>query len=191
LLSYGNLDNLSAQPHIIQMGMVLCDDDGKIKAQFDTLIKPNSEWTSIPKVVSDINGIKYEDCVKYGITIKNALAILNQYLKLKPLVIGHNIKGFDLPLLRVECARIETDYIAKGLKRFDTMHGSLKFCSIPKAKGNGLKNPKLIELHQKLFGCEFDGAHSAIEDIRATIRCYFELKRLGVISKDGIEDIEE
>ena len=159
LLQYGRLFDLKAQPHIVQFGMVLYDDDGGVKAQFDTLIKPTEDWTSIPKQATDVHGITYDDCVKYGISIKNALAIFNQYVKLKPLLIGHNIKGFDLPLLKVECDRLDVPYVAKGLRRFDTMHATIKYCNIPKAKGNGPKMPKLIELYNKVFGKDFDDCY--------------------------------
>mgnify|MGYP000730892693 CR=1 FL=1 len=38
------------------------------------------------------------------------------------------------------------------------------------------------ELHQKLFGEGFEGAHHALADVRACARCYFELVRLGVLN---------
>jgi len=45
----------------------------------------------------------------------------------------------------------------------------------------GVKWPKLRELHIKLFGTEFDGAHDASADIAATKKCFFELKRIGIL----------
>jgi hypothetical protein len=38
-----------------------------------------------------------------------------------------------------------------------------------------------MELHWKLFGADFEGAHDALADITATVKCLFELVRLGVI----------
>ena len=43
------------------------------------------------------------------------------------------------------------------------------------------KFPKLVELHQALFGKGFEGAHSAIEDVRATGRCAIELQKQGLL----------
>jgi DNA polymerase III epsilon subunit-like protein len=42
------------------------------------------------------------------------------------------------------------------------------------------KWPKLAELHQVLFGEPFEGAHGALADARACMRCYFRLTELGV-----------
>jgi hypothetical protein len=38
-----------------------------------------------------------------------------------------------------------------------------------------------MELHRKLFGCDFEGAHDASFDVAATAKCFWELVRLGVI----------
>ena len=59
------------------------------------------------------------------------------------------------------------------------MKASTKYCNIP---GNyGPKWPNLTELHTKLFGHGFEEAHNAAADISATAKCFWELKRLGVI----------
>jgi len=44
-----------------------------------------------------------------------------------------------------------------------------------------LKWAKLIELHKKLFGVEFDGQHDAKYDVAACMKCFFELKERGII----------
>ena len=38
------------------------------------------------------------------------------------------------------------------------------------------------ELHLHLFNEFFEGAHQALVDVQANLRCYFELRRRGVIS---------
>lgn len=43
------------------------------------------------------------------------------------------------------------------------------------------KWPKLIELHRKLFGTGFDDAHDALADVKACGKCFFEMKRRGII----------
>jgi hypothetical protein len=43
------------------------------------------------------------------------------------------------------------------------------------AKQNKGKWITLIGLHEKLFIQPFDNAHSAIEDVRATLACYLEM----------------
>ena len=56
------------------------------------------------------------------------------------------------------------------------MLNSIDICKI---KGKyGYKYPKLEELYKYFFGCNFDGAHDAQEDIRATLRCYIQLCKI-------------
>ena len=63
--------------------------------------------------------------------------------------------------------------------RICTMQSSTEFCAIPGPYGN--KWPKLTELYAKLFKTGFEGEHNAAADVEATIKCFWELKRLGVI----------
>lgn len=44
------------------------------------------------------------------------------------------------------------------------------------------KWPTLTELHVKLFECEFEGAHDALDDVKAMVNCFFELKKRGIIN---------
>jgi DNA polymerase III epsilon subunit-like protein len=48
------------------------------------------------------------------------------------------------------------------------------FCGLKNKTGRP-KWPKLIELHEILFGEGFDSAHDAFADISATAKCFFEL----------------
>ena len=60
-----------------------------------------------------------------------------------------------------------------------TMQASTDYCKIPGPYG--YKWPKLSELHMKLFGEYFEEAHDAAADINATVKCFWELKRRGVM----------
>ena len=66
-----------------------------------------------------------------------------------------------------------------GKRRICTMEGSVDFCAIPGPYG--YKWPKLSELHYKLFRTGFEEAHNAAADIRATGKCFWELKRRGIL----------
>ncbi|MHA7056780.1 hypothetical protein ACWGOQ_0006140 [Aquimarina sp. M1] len=62
------------------------------------------------------------------------------------------------------------------MKKLCTMLTSTNYCKI---SGNyGYKWPTLSELHIKLFGEDFEGAHDASADIMATEKCFWEMKRL-------------
>ena len=60
------------------------------------------------------------------------------------------------------------------------MQASTNYCGLPGKYG--YKWPNLMELHKKLFGHGFEEAHNAAADINATSKCFWELKKLGVIS---------
>ena len=66
------------------------------------------------------------------------------------------------------------------MKSICTMKATVDFCKIP--DNYGYKYPKLQELHKKLFGYPFEDAHNAMTDIIATKKCFFELKRRGIIN---------
>jgi DNA polymerase III epsilon subunit-like protein len=60
-----------------------------------------------------------------------------------------------------------------------TMERTTDFCAI---KGfYGYKWPKLSELHYKLFDFHFEEAHNASIDVKATAKCFWELKNMGLI----------
>lgn len=71
--------------------------------------------------------------------------------------------------------------ILHGKPRICTMLESVYHCKIPFGYKKGYKWPKLTELYKTLFNEEFEGAHGALADIEATAKCFFELKKLGVI----------
>lgn len=55
----------------------------------------------------------------------------------------------------------------------------VNYCALPGSQG--YKWPKLIELHEKLFGETFVDAHDARVDVKACARCFFELKKRNVL----------
>ena len=59
------------------------------------------------------------------------------------------------------------------------MKSSTDYCRIPGYYG--YKWPKLSELHIKLFGEDFDEAHYISVYINATEKCFWEMKKIGII----------
>jgi formylglycine-generating enzyme required for sulfatase activity len=62
---------------------------------------------------------------------------------------------------------------------FCTMLLSTNYCRIPGYYG--YKYPKLQELYRKLFGVTFDGVHNSFTDVNATVKCFWEMNRIGLI----------
>ena len=60
------------------------------------------------------------------------------------------------------------------------MQTSTDYCRLPGRYGR-YKWPTLDGLHQKLFGEAPPSGHRALADVRATARCFFRLRELGVV----------
>lgn len=166
-----------SQPHIVQLGAQLYSDDAKVKGEINLLIKPDG-WT-IPAEAQAIHGISTEDCEKYGVPIRTALAMFNTWLQFKPLLVAHNI-DFDSFMIETEANRLGKESILAGLEQYCTMKHSTDLVKIPNVKRGDFKWPKLIETYRFLFNEDFDGAHNAAADVLAAARVYFELQKRGI-----------
>jgi DNA polymerase III epsilon subunit-like protein len=95
-------------------------------------------------------------------------------------IVCHNLE-FDLKM----CDRLfkHQDYRPSDIDTTCTMtHPTVvSHCGLVNASGKP-KWPKLIELYEILFGTPYEGAHSALGDTLATMKCHQELIKLGVIS---------
>ena len=67
-------------------------------------------------------------------------------------------------------------------KNIDTCTETIAFCQLSGGPGGRLKQPRLVELYEKLFGKPFEEAHDAAYDVDATAKAFFELLRKKIIS---------
>lgn len=170
-----DLDNW---PRITQLGWQLYGEDEKLINEGSYLIKPDG-W-EIPKEKFFIdNNMSTERCEEFGIPLKEALLYLIEDIHKAEYMIAHNLQ-FDSNILGAEFLRtgIKPN---KKTNKLCTMKESTNFCKI--ASFRGYKWPSLTELHIKLFGKGFEGAHDALDDVKATASCFFELKKIGEILK--------
>tara|TARA_R110000796_G_scaffold190618_1_gene307360 strand:- start:100 stop:651 length:552 start_codon:yes stop_codon:yes gene_type:complete len=126
---------------------------------------------------SHIHGITTEISNK-GYDFSEIIDIFLEDLSSCNMIVAHNIQ-YDLQALEIELNRLERyndiDYLYNK-KYYDTMKESIQLLKI---KGKyGYKYPKLQELYKHFFGCNFEGAHDAQEDIRATLKCYNKLNSI-------------
>lgn len=180
-------------PRVVQLAWLLADENGNTLAERCDIIKPDG-YTIPPNM---IHGISQEKALEVGISM---LSAFNQFVDAAfneregaltinaalPTLVAHNI-GFDLPIVSAELIRLGCEMAAKNLNRVSkqqcTQAIGTKYCKIPNKNGYAnYKWPRLSELHQKLFNEDFDGAHDAMNDVKATAKCFFELKQLGVIN---------
>lgn len=168
--------DLANWPRMIQLAYILCKDSGEVISRHQCLIKP--EGFEIPVAASNIHGVTTERAMAEGINLEQAISDFEKACNEALFYAAHNI-NFDRKIVGAEFIRTGRENPMDSKPNICTMQSSTKFCAI--AGPYGPKWPKLQELHKKLFGFEFDGAHDALADVDATARCFFELRRLGIL----------
>lgn len=164
-------------PRMVQLSWIMADGKGAEVATGNYIIRP--EGFSIPKAASDINGITTERAIREGEAASYVLDRFTRDLDDASMMVGHNIE-FDIRIVGAEMIRLGREDAVGKKPYICTMKVATDFCKLPGR--HGYKWPRLEELYRKLFHKRFPGAHDAINDVRATLRCFFELRRKGVIN---------
>ncbi len=173
---YAPIHAVANWPRVIQLAWALYDTNGVLLEYKVDLIEPNG-WVVPSEPFWVENGFSQDKSEEEGIPIREALIQFLQQVEMAQHLIAHNI-SFDYPVLSAECIRENLSSQNKP-NRICTKEQSTEFCQLP---GNfGYKWPTLSELHMRLFGEDFEGAHDALADVKACARCFFELKKLGII----------
>lgn len=162
--------------YIVQIGALLLDADLNEMASLDCLIAPEG-WRIAPGA-QNAHGISLDRCRDEGIPIR---AVMTQFDTMVDHLTAHdgtlvayNIK-FDNKLVRGARRRLGRPDRFGELREFDAMKAATPICRMPptermlRAGFTKFKNPKLEEAHRILCGCEMEGAHDALSDVRATV----------------------
>ncbi len=172
------ITDLDNWPRLVQLGWQLTEDDGRLVQSDDSLVVP--EGFTIPEEAVRVHGITTERARREGFPLPAVLEVFAEAAARADLIVAHNF-SFDEKILGAEFLRtgLSSPLSPSGAPHLCTMEASTEYCALPGRYG--FKWPTLDELHRKLFGRGFDGAHSAQADVTACRECYFELVRLGVI----------
>ena len=164
-------------PRLVQLGWILTDDEGNEISSGNEIVKP--EHFIIPSNAVKVHGITTEIAMRKGKPLRKVMEMFLKDVKQYTCVVGHNI-DYDQKVVGAELYRLDIKDTISCMKSLCTMKATVDFCKIP--DNYGYKYPKLQELHKKLFGYPFEDAHNAMTDIIATKKCFFELKRRGIIN---------
>ncbi len=165
-------------PRVVQLSWQLHAADGSLMNAHDYIVKP--EGFTIPFNSEKVHGISTERALKEGYPLAEVLSVFNEDLAKTKLVIGHNV-DFDIKITGAEYVRTNIDTSLLKIQKLDTKDASTDYCKIPGGYNGKYKWPTLSELHKKLFGVAFDGAHNAAFDVDATARCFFGLIKEQVV----------
>jgi len=172
-------------PRCVQIAWQLHDKYGKLIEHQDFLIKPDG--FNIPYDAEQIHGISTQLAQEKGENLDSVLALFNEALAETDFVVGQNV-GFDLNIMGCEFYRQDTKTKLNDLPILDTCtETTAKLCQLPGGRGGRFKLPTLTELHQHLFNAPFAEAHNATADVEATTRCFFELIRKQVFTKEELD----
>jgi len=173
-------DDFERWPRVVQLAWSLYDHDGFCESANSFIIYPTD--FVIPQDAASIHGITTDRAKKEGVSLQKVLPRFNMDVKKATTIIAHNAE-FDLPIVNTEFMRckLETDLLKK--QRFCTIKTQkiISYCKLPKPSGRGYKWPALNELHIQLFETEFTDSHNAGADVEACAKCYFELRKRGII----------
>ncbi|MDP2090261.1 MAG: 3'-5' exonuclease [Candidatus Gracilibacteria bacterium] len=180
--------DLNLQPKIVQFAGIIGEikkgiteetgiDNREFKEEkrINIMINPG---IPIPFGASQVHHI-YDIDIKDSPYIEDVIDEIMTYINDPDMTIGHNIE-YDQDMIKLELKRLEKEFKYAPKQVICTMKTTVDFCAL---QGNGarFKYPKLGELHKKLFGEYFIGAHDALTDVEATLRCFVELVKKGVI----------
>ena len=171
------LSDYNNWPRMVQVAWICYDDAGVELSRHNRVIFP--EGYTIPANVAAIHGITTEIARRDGLDLEVVLHEFNACLEQAKVLVAHNIT-FDEKIIGVEFLRKGIANRVFDVAQVCTMKAATNYCKLPGKYG--FKWPNLRELHQHLFGVGFDNAHDASADVAATANCFFELKRLGVIT---------
>ena len=175
------------QPHMVQLSWITTDNDCNIISQHDYIIQPKG--FSIPPEATRIHGITTEIAKEKGTPIKEVIGKFMEDVYAAKTLVGHNIE-FDKKVINTELIRLRLNNEYDDMNSYDfmskesicTMKESILFCEIPSRNYyHPYKQPKLQELHKKLFGYEFEDAHNSMSDVTATLKCFKEMRKRGLI----------
>ena len=170
------VNDLNNWPRLVQIAWLHFDKEGRKVSGYNVIIRPDG--FSIPSDSSSIHGISTERAMQEGVPLQQVLNDFHNIISRTNYLVAHNM-SFDEKIMGAELLRKSMPNSVAAKNKICTMEKSTNHCKINGPYG--YKWPKLSELHFKLFGEGFEEAHNAAVDINATAKCFFEMKRIGVI----------
>ena len=172
-------------PRCIQIAWQLHDAMGNLIEHQDYLVKPDG--FNIPFDAEKIHGISTELATAEGISLKEVAEKFQNALSKTKFIVGQNV-DFDVNIMGAEFFRLGIENPLPKLPVLDTCtETTAQLCQIPGGRGGKFKLPTLTELHEFLFNESFAEAHNATADVEATTRCFLELVRRQIFTKEELD----
>ncbi len=170
------ISDVDNRPRVVQLAWEAFDIRGRKTGARSYVIRPDG--FKIPKDAERIHGISTPIAKRTGVPITKALDAFVGALSKASVVVAHNL-SFDASVLGAEFHRLGIRHQFRRKTQVCTMKDATEYCALPGP--HGFRWPKLPELHLKLFGKNVKETHDAAADVATCSKCFFELKRLGVV----------
>ena len=163
---------------IVQIAALVFDQDFNKVDSLNVLIKQDKEMTD-REILTHVHGKTYKMCQEKGISIADALTQFIGMLDGCNVAVAHNMP-FDEGFLKSEANRHGINFEIKA-RKMDTMalYNNIVKCPPTERMINAgytsYKKPNLTECYNFVFGKDFDNAHDAFGDIKATAEIYQNL----------------
>lgn len=182
------------QSVVVQHAAILFDS--KTFREVGTLEFIIDNGVFIKDFLVDIHGVSTELAKNVGVT---PFMAYSAFLALAEkadgrVVVAHNAKfDKDMTAIMLDRAGLGQENVFQEMQHLCTMELAAPWCKIPptakqlKAGFTGFKNPNLSEALYALTGQNHDGAHNAMNDVRACIailRRICELREAGITAED-------
>jgi DNA polymerase III epsilon subunit-like protein len=178
--------DVSNWPRLVQLAWVVVDANGRELSAVERIVRPDG--FSIPTEAANIHGITTDMAKRKGVKLADILLEFAAALEQSRIVVAHNI-DYDRPVLEAEFLRSGMKCFLGNKQLICTKNTSTDYCALPGRYR--YKWPTLDELHQKLFNAPMGAAHNALVDVRACMKCFFELEKRGVIKTSHSSSSEE
>jgi DNA polymerase-3 subunit epsilon len=136
---------------------------------------PNGKF-QISESAFNAHGISTEKVFLEGKSTKQVIDNFIKAIEWADLLICHNV-WFDQTLINSEIKQIESPFDLLSKKHFCTMEFLTPIVKAMPMRYGKYKWPKLEEAMQFFFGRGVEGAHDALNDVRATVELFFEIQK--------------
>ena len=159
------LQPLDRQPRIIEFFALSIDSAGDELESFNYLFNPGMK---LEAKTTEITGITDEMLANQKPFRSIAQHIL-ELIEVHDEIVAHNM-SYDKAVIDFEMKRL-----GKKIRWPDLI------CTVESTEYMKGHRMNLATLHEFLFGEPFAGAHRAENDVRATTRCFLQLREMGVV----------
>ena len=186
-MSIAFFDTETHKDWVCQIAVLITTDSGEPINKFSTIIHSDGRLPCL-KYCYPVHGISIDKSDTYGIHHSIALDLVMDYFDMADTLVAHNFP-LDDRFLRYTADSCGPDTLSRLVDIFNnteclcTMKSTKEYFNL-KNKNGGIKPPKLDEIYEILFGhppYRSGEYHDAMKDVSNLARCYFELKKLGVL----------